>query len=341
MSCSSKRRSATSRRSRSSSPRPTGRRSSCRPCGRDVSPQPAGSGTVSPPRFSGEAIPMSYRLDLTDDLTGSLRRVAAEQLDGAVEQLAGGRPEDPVAAVHDTRKRLKKTRSLVRLARPAMRSRDNRRLNRALRDRGRALSGARDADVMVATIDALQERFAGHEPSTLFEPVRGRLGERAAATRGDVTSEVPAHADALRALRSQIADWPVDGISATQLTTGLARSYARGRGAYAVADADPTAEHLHEWRKRVKDLWYQLRLLRDVWPEVMKASAHEAKALSQVLGDDHDLVVLGELLAAEAELTAETTADRDRLLELIEDRRGELLDEARRIGRRLYAEKPK
>jgi len=91
----------------------------------------------------------------------------------------------------------------------------------------------------------------------------------------------------------------------------------------------------------VKDLWYQLRLLRDAWPKVMKATADEAKALSRVLGDDHDLAVLAQLVADDRDLTGEPSADRDRLLELIDRRRGELLEQARQQGRRLYAESPK
>jgi CHAD domain-containing protein len=281
---------------------------------------------------------MAYRLDLADDLPTSVRRAAAEQLDAAADGLSD--PEDPVEAVHAVRKRLKKTRSLVRLARPSMRSGDFRRLNRALRDRGRALAGTRDADVMVETVDALRERFAGHEPGALFDAVRARLSDRARGVRGDAAAP-SAHTDALRSLRAEVDEWPVDGVDAPALARGLARSYARGRDAFAVADAEPTAPNLHEWRKRVKDLWYQLRLLRDAWPGVMTATADEAKALARVLGDDHDLATLARLLTEDGELTAEPGADRGRLLELVEQRRAELLEQARGLGRRLYAEPPK
>ena len=44
----------------------------------------------------------------------------------------------------------------------------------------------------------------------------------------------------------------------------------------------------------MKDLWYQQRLLEDTWPGVMKAQAKEAKTLSKLLGEDHDLAVLSE-----------------------------------------------
>jgi CHAD domain-containing protein len=283
---------------------------------------------------------MAYRLNLSDDLAGSVRRVATEQLDGAIEQLADGR-DDPVEAIHDVRKRLKKTRSLLRLARPSMRSRDYRRENRALRDRGRVLSGTRDADVMIETVDDLAERFAGHAPSTLFEPIRGQLSDRASRVRDEIQTELPTHGEALRSLRSQVDDWPVDAVDTAALVRGLSRSYTRGRDAFAQADDDPTTANLHEWRKRVKDLWYQLRLLRGAWPEVMKATADEAKALSQDLGEDHDLALLAQLLVDHPKVTAEPSADRDRLLELIGHRRGELLEQSRERALRLYAESPK
>jgi CHAD domain-containing protein len=284
---------------------------------------------------------MGYRLDLTDELPRSLRRTVAEQLDGAIDQLRDGHADDPVDAVHDVRKRLKKSRSALRLARPGMRGRDFKRENRALRDRGRALAGARDADVMVATIDKLLERFAGHEPEALFAHVRERLAGRAEHMRGEVGKTIPEQADALRALHGRADGWSLERVDAKALIGGVARAYSLGRAGFAAADRKPTAANLHEWRKRVKDLWYQLRLLRDAWPGVMKAVADEAKALSKVLGDDHDLAVLGELLAGDRKLTADAAADVDKVLELIEQRRAELLEEARKLGKRIYAETPK
>ncbi len=46
---------------------------------------------------------------------------------------------------------------------------------------------------------------------------------------------------------------------------------------------------MHEWRKRVKDLWYHVTLLQDAWRPVMSALADEAHELSDRLGDEHDL----------------------------------------------------
>jgi hypothetical protein len=62
---------------------------------------------------------------------------------------------------------------------------------------------------------------------------------------------------------------------------------------------------------------------------------------ASLLGDDHDLAVLAQMVREDAGLTAGPAADRDQLLELIDRRRGELVEQARTLARRLYAEPPK
>ncbi len=181
------------------------------------------------------------------------------------------------------------------------------------------MSETRDADVLVETIDDLAERYAGQRPKTTFTRIRGRLQTKPAA-------DASTHADALRALAGE--PWPLGDLGPDDLAASLRRTYARGRKAFATADHAPTTANLHEWRKRVKDLWYQQRLLEQTWPGVMKAQAKEAKRLSKLLGADHDLAVL-----------AEHVDDPD-LTELIDTRRAELLAEARELGRRVYAERP-
>jgi CHAD domain-containing protein len=264
---------------------------------------------------------VSYTLTFDDALETSIERVRREQLEAAFDGL---REELSTESIHDARKRLKKTRSLLRLARPGMKRKRYRRQNAALRDAGRALSGARDADVLAETVDDLAKRFSGQLPKATFDRVRAPLATRANAT------EPEGSADTLASLLH--AEWPVGDVD---LAASLERSYVRGREAFKVADAEPTAEHLHEWRKRVKDLWYQQALLEEVWPKVMGAQAKEAKKLSQKLGDDHDLAVLREVLVGDPSLGGED------LLPLIDQRREQLLKQVRKRGRRVYAERPK
>jgi CHAD domain-containing protein len=194
-------------------------------------------------------------------------------------------------------------------------------LNRSLRDHGRALSGARDADVLVETVDLLADHNTRRVRRAHYAAVRGRLAQR--------TGDAPPEHDLTGAV-TQVDHWPVNDASPKTLTRALADTYGRGRTAFAIAERDPTTEHLHEWRKRVKDLWYQQRLLKRAWPDVMEALAGEAKALSKLLGTDHDL----------ATLAGELPAD-DPLHPVIADNRRELQQQAFELGARVYAESPK
>jgi CHAD domain-containing protein len=60
---------------------------------------------------------------------------------------------------------------------------------------------------------------------------------------------------------------------------------------------------LHGWRKELKTLWYQLRLVKPLMPGVTPLVA-SVKRLETDLGEDHNLVVLAALLRACSELKA-------------------------------------
>jgi CHAD domain-containing protein len=272
---------------------------------------------------------MSYRIDLSEPLPGELRRVITEQLERAARRLRD--PDyDRGEAVHDARKAVKKARALLRLARPALPGDDVRELNARLRDAAGLLSGARDADVMCATFDALSERYAGRLPEARFARARQALvlptGVEGVA---DPAAEA---AGRLEALVARVDELPWDRADRDALVGGIVRAHSRGRSALHAARDEPTVEGLHDWRKRVKDLWYHERLLEELWPEVLPAQAKEAKRLSELLGDDHDLAVLGEALAAVGE---------DDVLDLVAERRAELQQEAFGLGARVYADRPK
>ena len=213
--------------------------------------------------------------------------------------------------------------------------------NRALRDAGRLLSAARDADVLAETAQDLGERYAGQLPEAMFEALHARLAaEATAAHRHELDDVVKEATTALEDAVARIDDWPVDGCDGRTLVAGSVRAYTRGRGALAAAKDEPSVEHLHDLRKRVKDLWYHSRLLEEAWPRVLTAQSKEAHELSDLLGDDHDLAVLAERLRRGLASDDGKVVDDDAVLELIDRRRAELQEDAMRLARRLYAERP-
>ena len=282
---------------------------------------------------------MSYKFSVNEPVEEAIVRAAREQLDRAVTELSEGVSEDPVKAVHSARKAIKKERSLLRLARGSMSRKQRRGENRVLREAARALSGTRDADVMVAALDGLAERFVGQLPATTFDAIREQLNARRARTNGASGGAPDAQAvQELGSVRLRVDDWQLRKQGWGAIEAGLNLTFKRGRKAFARAKASRSPEDLHDWRKRVKDLWYQQRLLAPTGGLAVRGQAKEAHRLADLLGDDHDLFVLREVLVTPA-MTA--PVDVDAVVKLLDLRRDELQLEALALGKRVYAESPK
>jgi CHAD domain-containing protein len=285
----------------------------------------------------------AYRLGDGEFVPDGMRRIARGQLDQGIEELDGQPNRKLDEAVHETRKRLKRLRALLRVERSAVGDETYRRENATFRELGKRLSAPRDARVLVETLDALSERFGDELPPDQTGPLRNQLEKRhqraAAKLRRD-----RATLDAVRAqleeARIRSASWNYDSDGFEALRPGLQRIYRRGRRSMHAVAAEPIDEHLHEWRKRSKDLWHALQILRPADPKPMKARASRAHRLSDLLGDDHDLAVLREHVAGADPAVVQEPA-RAALLSVIDRRRGSLQREALKLGDRVYARRPK
>jgi CHAD domain-containing protein len=279
-----------------------------------------------------------YRLRRSEPLAYGVRRVARGRLDNAVEGLRDA-DLDEVEAVHEARKDLKKLRSVLRLVRPVLGDSDYQRENVRYRDAARRLSGVRDAQALGETVAALEDRFDDKPPPGGWKPIAQALSRADGVDLAELDRLRERAAAEIDGGRRELQTLSLPGDGFDVIRPGLRRAYSRGRKRFAEAAADPTDERLHEWRKRSKDLWYHLRLLRPAWRPVLEPLADQAHELSDRLGDDHDLVVLRERLDQTG--IALTAKQREYLDDLIERRRRELQAEAFALGERLYAEKPK
>ena len=262
----------------------------------------------------------AFRLKQDEAVPDGVRRIARGRIDHAIEALADASEE----GVHDARKDMKKLRALLRLVRGEVGDKVFRREADTFRDAAGELSGVRDADVMLATLAELEQRYDAE-----VGPVRQALEAHRIRTTGGGRKQAAETAVALLTeARGRVDDWPLERDGFEALAEGLERSYRRGRRDWRAALKEPSSENLHEWRKRTKDLWYHCSILEETWKPVMAALADEAHELSDRLGDDHDLAVLLDFGAESLE-------------PLIATRRAELQEEAFAYGSRLYADKPK
>jgi CHAD domain-containing protein len=314
-----------------------------------------------------------FGLNADEQLGAGLRRIALGQIDVAVEALRGAGGGSPEQRVHEARKALKRLRALLRLLEDELGERTYARESAVVRDAGRRVARARDAEVVLNTLDALIERH----PKELgrrrgVRRLRVRLQrERDGAAELALADGERSGGDGLAellALRIRVATWQLasdDGVDAVE--PALARIYGKGRKrmrrAARASGTRAQGRKLHEWRKRVKDLRYVAEMLeradaderdRDGRKKRKRARAQaafignvarRADDLGELLGEEHDLAMLAERVRAEANAGRATGApgrgSRKALLRAIAHRRKRLRKRALRDGKRLYERNPK
>jgi CHAD domain-containing protein len=289
---------------------------------------------------------VAFQIKQDESVARGARRMFAREVQKALDVFAQGRP--CAESVHDVRKRFKKVRALLKLMRRGLGKARYQRENARFRDAARPLTEVRDAEVMVQAFDGLLERFAEELGSTAqFEPVRQILVRRNEENRNKVlddTAKLAAVATDVRAARLRLKSRSFKPGGWQVVEAGLERTFRQGQEALRAASQERTVEQLHEWRKRVKDLWHQLQFLEPACPAVLGAWADRCHDLSDALGDDHDLFVLGQVLEEEepgpGSPEAEGSDVLGRLQELIDRRRKELQESAFELGQQIYEESP-
>lgn len=240
---------------------------------------------------------MAFRIKAHESLLDGLRRIAHEQIDKAIGAIETEKL-DLAEKVHDLRKRCKKLRGLVRLARPGLQSYQKE--NTWFRDTARMFSEPRDARTMLDAYDSLMGYYEEQVNRPTFGTIRRELTEhrKALLDRLDIAEQLRVARERFLRARDRTATWSLAADSDAAICGGAARTYGRARKALTKAMQDLSPSAFHEARKRVKYHWYHCRLLREVWPALFRARQREAHRLSDLLGYDHDLAVLASRVNA-------------------------------------------
>ena len=282
---------------------------------------------------------MAFRLKLREPLSEGLKRVFCEQIDSALRCCHNPAKQRGVT-VHEVRKHLKKLRAAMRLAVSAVGKKSHADEDRCVRQIGRFVSDLRDAQVRWQTFVKLRDKAAKNSQKHLFPHTEELLLlERenfSAAFAGWQRQAIPE----LEKVKARLMAWPLDGLNWKQICNAVCKIYKRGQRALARAIDDPTSENLHAWRKRVKDVWYELRILQPLNRRVLEEMAHDAEVLGELLGSERDLDFLWARLKKEC--GDQALADElGQVQKLITKRCERLRRDALELGRRFYAEPPK
>lgn len=185
--------------------------------------------------------------------------------------------EFPEGGIHSLRRRMKKLRSILTLAREHVPPSTRRQFKRNMGQLKDEFAGRRDADVMkrLAAGIGMTER----DVASLGLPPAGRL--RVSARHEKSAAEL---SRLVCGLQLQTLTWK-------DVAASFKRTCRRERKAWLAACDEPSAEALHAWRKETKTLYYQMLFLHGTSTRLKKRIKF-ADRLGRRLGRHHDLEVL-------------------------------------------------
>lgn len=219
------------------------------------------------------------------------------QISKALKLVQGEAAGNGDEVIHEVRKRIKKARALVQLSRGAVGRKAREKVDRRLREAARPLSALRDASVLIATLESVVEGPRDQDLSDALAEARAALEahrDRVADWQFEGDRALSRVSKALRETRRRLGRW--DALGDADPVEAFKRTYRRGRAAYKEASVDPSPSRLHELRKRVKELGYQLATVEADPSGPIGRLERLADLLGDELGEVHDLDVLREFL---------------------------------------------
>ncbi|HWU91003.1 MAG TPA: CHAD domain-containing protein [Kofleriaceae bacterium] len=231
-------------------------------------------------------------------------------------------------AVHGARKALRRARAALSMMSDALPKSERRAVRAALQDARRSLSTVRDHAVAPETLGDEERETAKRvldnaaEAIPALAEIRQLLGE--AATRA------AAQAEALAAALPAEVGWDV-------VAGGIAEVYGEARRARRLSKR--SRAWFHTWRRRSKELVYQLDVIAAHAGARTLAIRAELDAITDQLGPAVDLVMLCDFVQTHAQgLPAK---DVERLRDELDRQLEEQMKEARKAGRDAFRQKPK
>ncbi len=269
---------------------------------------------------------MSYQLHSKHPLAPVIRATARAQVHAAI---ACCQSVDNGHAIHSVRKHGKKLRALLRLIRYANTTTDT--LYHTENARYRSINAALSACRENASLHlALHEQLSAQDFPHTAAHLKSRL------ENGHTERLLALAEKSLQQALLKIDGWHFQDASWEDIEVGYCKSYRRAFKAMGHAFALGTDARFHTLRKRVKDQWYQSRLLEEHYPETIGSRTHGLQRLASALGDWRDLRLLCHHLARHGDETPELAGEQQTLQEHAATRLEQLRDEIVQRCRQLF-----
>ena len=236
---------------------------------------------------------MKRSLDPGKQTAGQLRLIF-QQLCTVASQAIDAYPSPDPEGIHTARKAIKRLRALLRLLPKRPLGKQRYTLNRALRESANLLRPYRDREVLLHNLTQWREPLRPTRSPVLCRALQTTQGSLQAGTPAPTG---PAFENCrkvfkkrMRSTAQDLAKLDLHGLRGATLQKAYAQRCKHTQACRQQFLSDPSAAALHQWRKRCKDQYYQMQLLRH-WLALSTQSIQRIQRLEQQLGDlrDYDL----------------------------------------------------
>jgi hypothetical protein len=247
---------------------------------------------------------MTFALTRGRGIGREARRLFNKQIEGAVEILSV-HPED----IGMARRRVKKAGAVLLLMRPAL-GHKYAAANRRLAEVRHLLAPFTEAASVIETLDRLQ----GYDRERLAAAAIARLRHAFVVHSRPLTTAEELHwacARAIRLLNEERERFDEMGtlpIGVHDAAAAIRRAHRAARRARREAITHPSPSGVHEWRRRIKQEWYLLRLIDREVGGGLATDTHHLEQLDGVLGTLHDVIVLQHYILTYSPLSRRDTA---------------------------------
>ncbi|MBA3819286.1 MAG: CHAD domain-containing protein [Deltaproteobacteria bacterium] len=266
--------------------------------------------------------------ELRAKLLGEFREAVA-----AVKQAVLRVDESSATAVHDSRKALRRARAVLSMIAGALPKRERRAVKVALQEARRSLSTVRDHAVAPETLGELE--LADEDRDTARRVVENAAPAiPAAAELKQLLSEAAARAAAqAEALGAAL---PPEVKFAT-IVDGIMDVYGQARRARRLSKT--SRQWFHTWRRRTKELVYQLDVVASLAGARTLAIRSEIDGVADHLSSAVDLVMLREFVETHGQGIGLDPVKQ--LRDVIDARLDDLMKSGRKAARDVFSQKQK
>lgn len=236
-------------------------------------------------------------------------------------------------AVHASRKALRRARAVLGLVGDALPGSERRAVKTALQEARRALSTVRDHAVAPETL--AQMALDDEDRATANRVLANAADAMPAVAEikqllAESAARAAAQAEALQAALPHDLEWDT-------VTSGVRATYAEARRASRAAKR--SRSWFHTWRRRSKELVYQVELIANHAGPRMTTLRDEVSGATDVLSPAVDLVMVRDFVATYGQGVAPEALGR--LRDTIDQHLDELMKSARKSARDAFRAKPK